>query len=72
MVFSLHPTPHTPHPVSTLTCLSPREEKKSGEIIKQTPRRPDAQTRRNQIPRKISFTREKEKEKLVIDLKKSP
>ncbi|NEP01289.1 MAG: hypothetical protein F6K58_22050 [Symploca sp. SIO2E9] len=31
-------------------------EKRRGEIIKQTPRRPDAQTRRIQIPRKISFT----------------
>ncbi|NEP01412.1 MAG: TIGR00303 family protein [Symploca sp. SIO2E9] len=32
-------------------------EKKSGGTIKQTPRRPDAQTRRNQMPPKISFTR---------------
>ncbi|NEP01072.1 MAG: hypothetical protein F6K58_20920 [Symploca sp. SIO2E9] len=32
-------------------------EKRRGEIIKQTRRRPDAQTRRIQIPRKISFTR---------------
>ncbi|NEP01843.1 MAG: hypothetical protein F6K58_24945 [Symploca sp. SIO2E9] len=32
-------------------------EKSCGEIIKQTRRRGDAETRRTQIPRKISFTR---------------
>ncbi|NEO98374.1 MAG: hypothetical protein F6K58_06795 [Symploca sp. SIO2E9] len=31
-------------------------EKKSGEISKQTRRRGDAETRRIQVPRKISFT----------------
>ncbi|NEO97904.1 MAG: hypothetical protein F6K58_04185 [Symploca sp. SIO2E9] len=34
-------------------------EKRRGEIIKQTRRRGDTETRRIQIPRKISFTREK-------------
>ncbi|NEP02215.1 MAG: hypothetical protein F6K58_26875 [Symploca sp. SIO2E9] len=34
-------------------------EKKSGGRSKQTPRRPDAQTRRIKIPTKISLTREK-------------
>ncbi|NEO99162.1 MAG: hypothetical protein F6K58_10850 [Symploca sp. SIO2E9] len=34
-------------------------EKKSGEISKQTRRRGDAETRRIQVPRKISFTRVK-------------
>ncbi|NEP01559.1 MAG: hypothetical protein F6K58_23460 [Symploca sp. SIO2E9] len=35
-------------------------EKNSGGTSKQTPRRGDAETRRNQMPPKISFTRYKD------------
>ncbi|NEO98515.1 MAG: ATP-binding protein [Symploca sp. SIO2E9] len=42
-------------------------EKRRGEISKQTPRRPDAQTRRIEIPRKISFTPERVTEYQDID-----
>ncbi|NEP01177.1 MAG: 2Fe-2S iron-sulfur cluster binding domain-containing protein [Symploca sp. SIO2E9] len=43
------------YPVSD--CTLGVSEKRCGEIIKQTRRRGDAETRRTQIPRQISFTR---------------
>ncbi|NEP02891.1 MAG: hypothetical protein F6K58_30415 [Symploca sp. SIO2E9] len=47
-------------------------EKRRGEIIKQTRRRGDAETRRNQIPGKISFTRIPQKQQQSDELTPRP